>query len=49
MAQAVGAGLLGFGMAGRKVLVRDDSYASVRLLPAHLGSAGYGAMLAGQF
>lgn len=49
VAQAVGAGLLGFGMAGRKVLVRDDSYASVRLLPAHLGSAGYGAMLAGRF
>ena len=34
VAQAAGVGLLGFGMAGRKLLVRDDSYASVRLVPA---------------
>ncbi len=41
--------MLGFGIAGRKLLVRDDGYASVRILPARVGSAGYGAMLAGRF
>lgn len=49
VAQAAGATMLGFGIAGRKLLVRDDSYASVRLLPARVGSSGYGAMLAGRF
>ena len=49
VAQAAGATMLGFGAAGRKLLVRDDSYASVRVLPARVGSSGYGAMLAGRF
>jgi len=49
VAQAAGATMLGFGIAGRKLLVRDDSFASVRLLPARVGSSGYGAMLAGRF
>jgi len=49
VAQAAGAVMLGFGIAGRKLLVRDDGYASVRILPARLGASGYGAMLAGRF
>jgi hypothetical protein len=49
VAQAAGAVMLGFGIAGRKLLVRDDSYATVRILPARLGATGYGAMLAGRF
>jgi hypothetical protein len=49
IAQAAGAGMLGFGFAGRKILVRDDSYAYVRLLPAPVGTSGYGALLAGRF
>jgi hypothetical protein len=51
VAQAAGATMLGFGIAGRKLLVRDDSYAAVRvrILPGRVGSSGYGAMLAGRF
>jgi hypothetical protein len=49
IAQAVGVGLFGFGMAGRDILVRDDAYASVHLLPAPIGSSGYGALLTGRF
>ena len=51
VAQAAGATMLGFGIAGRKLLVRDDSYAAVRVrvLPGRIGSSGYGAMLAGRF
>jgi hypothetical protein len=49
VAQAAGAGMLAFGFAGRKILVRDDSYAYVRLLPGPVGTSGYGATLAGRF
>ena len=51
VAQAAGATMLGFGIADRKLLVRDDSYAAVRvrILPGRVGSSGYGAMLAGRF
>ena len=44
-----GRGMLGFGMAGRQLLVRDDSYAYVRLVPTPVGSSGYGATLLGLF
>jgi hypothetical protein len=47
--QAAGVGLLGYGLTGRDILIRDGSYASVRLMPTLLGSAGYGATLAGRF
>jgi hypothetical protein len=49
LAQAAGVGMLSFGFAGRKILVRDDSYANVRVVPMPIGSSGYGAMLAGRF
>jgi len=49
LAQAAGAAMLGFGLAGRDILVRDYSYASVRLVPAPIGSSGYGATLTGRF
>jgi hypothetical protein len=49
VAQAAGVGMLGFGMAGRQLLVRDDSYAYVRLVPTPVGSSGYGATLLGLF
>jgi hypothetical protein len=49
IAQAVGVGLLAFGVAGRKILVRDDSYARVRFTPTRIGSTGYGAVLSGRF
>jgi hypothetical protein len=41
--------MLAFGLAGRKILVRDGGYASVQLLPTRLGATGYGAMLTGRF
>jgi len=41
--------MLSFGMAGRDILVRDDSYAQVHLLPGPVGKSGYGAMLTGRF
>jgi hypothetical protein len=47
--QAAGALMLAFGLAGRKILVRDGSYASVQFLPARLGPTGYGAMFTGRF
>jgi hypothetical protein len=47
--QVAGAGLLGVGLAGRKILVRDDSYASMRVVPTLIGTSGYGATLAGRF
>ena len=49
IAQAVGVGLLAFGISGRKILVRDDSYARVHFTPTRIGSTGYGAMLSGRF
>jgi hypothetical protein len=49
IAQAAGVGMLAFGIAGRNILVRDDSYASVRLMPTRVGASGYGAMLMGRF
>jgi hypothetical protein len=49
VAQAAGAVMFAFGVAGRNILVRDDGYASVRLRPATLGASGYGAMLTGRF
>jgi hypothetical protein len=50
IAQAAGAGMLAFGIAGRKILVRDDNpYASVRLVPGRIGAVGYGATLVGRF
>jgi len=49
IAQAVGVGLFSFGMAGRDILVRDDSYAHVNILPTPIGSSGYGATLIGRF
>jgi hypothetical protein len=47
--QAAGVGLLGYGLTGRNILIRDGSYASVRLMPAPIGSTGYGATLLGRF
>jgi hypothetical protein len=49
VAQAAGAGMLSFGVAGREILVRDDTYASVHLMPGPLGRSGYGALLTGRF
>jgi hypothetical protein len=49
VAQAAGVGLLSFGVAGRQILVRDDTYASVHLTPGPVGRAGYGALLSGRF
>jgi hypothetical protein len=49
LVQAAGVGMLSFGMAGRDVLVRDDSYAKVHLLPGPVGKDGYGALLTGRF
>jgi hypothetical protein len=41
--------MLAFGVAGRDILVRDSLYAQVRLVPAPVGSSGYGALLTGRF
>jgi hypothetical protein len=49
VAQAAGVGLLSFGVAGRQILVRDDTYASVHLAPGPVGRSGYGALLSGRF
>jgi hypothetical protein len=46
--QAVGGGLLVFGLNGRKILVRDD-LAYVSVTPAPIGSSGYGAFFTGRF
>jgi hypothetical protein len=48
--QAVGGGLLVFGLNGRKILVRDDrTYSYVSVTPAPIGSSGYGALATGRF
>jgi len=47
--QAAGAAMLAFGVAGRNVLIRDYSTASVHLTPAPIGRDGYGAVLSGRF
>jgi hypothetical protein len=48
--QAVGGGLLVFGLNGRKILVRDDrTYSYVSVTPAPVGSSGYGALFTGRF
>jgi hypothetical protein len=47
--QAAGAAMFLFGIAGRKILVRDDVYANVHLMPTRVGASGYGAMLTGRF
>ena len=49
VAQAAGVGMLSFGMAGRQLLVRDDSYAYVHVVPGPIGRSGYGAMMTGRF
>jgi hypothetical protein len=49
VAQAAGALMLAFGVAGRNILVRDYGYASLHLTPGPIGRDGYGAMLSGRF
>ena len=49
LAQAAGVAMLAFGAAGRDILVRDGLYAQVRVVPAPIGSNGYGALMTGRF